>query len=122
MKSIDHFIRSKIRRLEVQDQVACETGYDEDHVLGPFAGALKTHTGNVRFYERGLVLENDHPILYDQIKHVAYAELSPKAQSIAIVQSDGVTQHIRADPAHGKVIYATLRWIGHTRLRRTIAL
>jgi hypothetical protein len=122
MKSIRDFIEGKIRRSENEERltlVAEARAPDEE--LGAFEGELVGPGGHATFFERGMVLQSGERVLFERIERVMLQPARGGGRFVDIVFLDGRTQRIASSEAGGEVLHATLRWIGHTRLRRDIA-
>lgn len=116
MKSIGEFIASKIRRAELSDRLSVSRAGEPDLELGRFDATLLGPEGPITFFETGLRLESGARIPYSTMVWVSRA-----ADGLEVRLDDGRMQLIRTSDAGGIAVHATLRWIGHTRLRRKIA-
>ena len=112
-KSIADFVEGKIVRLEVDD-VSFTRGGPADASLGECEGTIRGPAGEATLYERGMVV-GDTSFSYEQIERV---EISPTGE-VAIVTDRTIL--VRSSQNGGALLHATLRWIGHTILRRKIA-
>jgi hypothetical protein len=119
VKSIADFVEGKIVRLEVDDEVSFARGGAAHPELGDCEGTLTGPGGEAVLYQRGMRV-GDSAFAYARIQRV---EISPAAQGrreVAIIL-DGETIMLRSSETGGEVMHATLRWIGHTILRKKIA-
>lgn len=119
MKSIRAFIEGKIRRSEADDRVRFDVDPSHDSrdpELGCEEGALFGPAGNAVFYEKGLMTQDRDRIHYEDIVRVLRVE-----GRVFIELRTGTTKPVATSHEGGEVLYAALRWIGHTRLGRTIA-
>lgn len=112
MKSIADFVISKIRRAEVVELLHFEAGGAAHDTLGACEGTLQGPNGNAILYEQGLILGSST---------IPYAEIEEVTTPLTIGRVGGETIRVEVSPAGGEVLFATLRWIGNTRLRRKIA-
>lgn len=116
MKSIREFIIGKIRRSEVEDLVPVET----DGAPHPDLFGFESEVEGMVFYELGMVA-GDQLIRYEDISEVALSPLKAQQRDLGIMLADGTRCCFKLSDASALIVHASLRWIGHTRLRRNIA-
>jgi hypothetical protein len=114
MKTIADFLAGKIRRAEVEDRLSLSPAGAPHPSLGAHQGTLLSLLGSADFYADGMVI-GASSIRYAEIDRVEIAEAG------VVVSGAFGRVTIRSSPAGGVVLHATLRWIGNTILRRSIA-
>lgn len=122
MKSISDFVRGKLYRLSIADGLSIDTAGGAHPQFGPFECGISSPRGRIKFFRSGLQLEDGSEIAYASIEGVVSDHGSGTTDvAIEIHLEGGLVKRIRSSPGGGDVVYATLRWIGHTRLRKKIA-
>jgi hypothetical protein len=118
VKPIGEFIAGKIVRMEIGD-VSFARGGDPDPELGACEGTLRGPGGEATFYQNGMQVGAQR-FAYEAIDRVEISPAAEGGRSVAIIAGD-VTVMLQSSENGGAVLHATLRWIGHTILRRKIA-
>ena len=121
MKRIRDFVLGKIRRAEVGDALTFEPGGPDHPGLGACEGRLTGPGGAVTLHAEGLILPDGTDLLYTRIERVELAPLHEGRREVHILPADGPAARLLCSDAGGLVLHATLRGVGHTRLRRRIA-
>ena len=121
MKSIADFLEGKIRRSEIRGPYRVERKGESDHEYGLFEGALISDRGRSDFFQHGIVFSDGRRIPYEILLKVFVDSDDDQDRLIHVIGINGEKIRIRCSADGGTVLYAALRWIGHTRLRRTIA-
>jgi hypothetical protein len=119
MKSIADFIEGKIVRLEVTDEVSFSRGGAAHPALGACEGTLIGPGGEAQLYKGGMTVGGTS-FAYEQIERVEISPAEAGQRKVAIVLPEQ-TILLHSSDTGGEVVHATLRWIGHTILRRKIA-
>ncbi len=119
MKSIADFVEGKIVRLEVGGQVSFVRGGEPHPEHGDREGVLTGPGGAAVLYQRGMTA-GEVGFAYDRIERVELSASEDGGRAVAIFLPEGAVR-LRSSETGGEVLYATLRWIGHTILRRKIA-
>ena len=121
MKSIGDFLEGKIRRSEIQGPYRVDRHGDDDPEYGSLEGALISDRGRSDFFEKGIVFSDGRRLPYEIVMKV-FVDDEPNADRlIHVIGLNGEKVRVRCSRDGGTLLYAALRWIGHTRLRRTIA-
>jgi|GEM_PF-6815555 len=121
MKSIGNFLEGKIRRSEVDGPYRVEHIGENDPEYGPFEGALISDRGRSDFFQNGIVFSDGRRLPYAILFKVFVDSEPNQDKLIHVIGMNGEKIRIRCSADGGTLVYAALRWIGHTRLRRTIA-
>lgn len=119
MKSIGDFVAGKIRRAEVEDEVSFYPGGEAHPEHGPREGRLVGPGGEAVLFERGMTVGGES-FSYDAIVRVALSPGAEGRRHLDVKLQDRTVRLLASDTG-GEVLYAALRWIGNTRLRRKIA-
>lgn len=120
-RSIREFLAGKLQRAEVDDRLLLEIDAPPDAVLGALEGRLVSSSGSLSFYAQGLRSPSGQAVAYADIGRVEILEPEAAQPQVAIALLAGGGLRIDCTPAGALVVHATLRWIGHTQLRRKIA-
>ena len=121
MKSIRDFITGKIRRSEAQDRLRLVVDGADHPDLGRFEGRLDSDVESVEFYADGVCIPGVDPTRYDGIQTVMMSPPQGDRRTVDIVMLDRRSIRLDCTDDGGRVVHATLRWVGNVLLRRKIA-
>lgn len=120
MKSIRDFIEGKIRRSETEAILEVVDG-PPDPELGAHQGTLLGPRGQIAFFEDGMLIHPDLRVPYAALEEIDFGPGEDSRWHVDLILKEGQPVRLVSSREGGEVVHATLRWIGHTRLRRTLS-